>query len=84
MGRKTTSYRNAKTVTLRRCDECRTKYEFVRSTSRFCSTACRVAWNRKRRRRSVHFRSDTDDWATPPELFDELDREFGLSAFGQL
>ena len=36
----------------------------------------RVAANRRRRRRSVHFRSDTDNWATPPDLFEELHREF--------
>ena len=56
--RPTTAYRNTQTVTLRTCHNCKTKYEHTRSTSRFCSARCRVAWNRKRKRRSVHFRSD--------------------------
>ena len=72
----TATYRNTETVTLRPCDHCLDRYPFTRSTSRFCSAKCRVAWNRKRRRRSVHFRSDTDGWETPQQLFDELDREF--------
>ncbi len=70
--------RNTPTVTLRRCDHCRARYPFTRSTSRFCSTRCRVAWNRKRRKRSVHFRSDSCEWSTPADLFAELDREFGF------
>jgi len=70
------SYRNTEAVTLRRCEHCRKQYQFARSTSRYCSTRCRVAANRKRRRRSVHFQSSTDNWATPPDLFAELDREF--------
>jgi phage N-6-adenine-methyltransferase len=34
---------------------------------------------RKRRKRSVHFRSDTDLWETPQALFDVLDAEFGFT-----
>ena len=26
---------------------------------------------------SVHFRSHTDDWATPKDFFDEVNKEFG-------
>jgi len=44
---------------------------------RYCSNRCRWATFRKRAKRSVHFRSDTDEWATPMETFAELDREFG-------
>ena len=69
-------YRNTEPVTLRRCNHCRQRYEFTRSTSRYCSARCRVAANRKAARRSVHFRSDTCEWATPQDLFDELDAEF--------
>lgn len=29
-------------------------------------------------RHAVHFSSQTDEWATPQDLFDELDREFGF------
>lgn len=28
---------------------------------------------------NVHFSSKTDDWSTPQELFDELNREFGFT-----
>jgi len=72
-------YRNTGAVTLRRCEHCRERYQFTRSTSRYCSTRCRVAAGRKRRRRSVHFRSNTDNWATPPEVFEDLDREFAFT-----
>ena len=78
MSAATSAYRNTRAVTLRACDNCKTKYEHTRSTSRFCSARCRVAWNRKRKRRSVHFRSDSCEWATPQETFDELHREFGF------
>ena len=27
---------------------------------------------------SIHFSSETDDWATPPDLFDQVDREFNF------
>ena len=35
-----------------------------------------MAAHRKRRKRNVHFRSDSPEWATPQDLFDELDAEF--------
>ena len=35
-----------------------------------------MAAHRKRRKRNVHFRSDSPDWATPQDLFDDLDAEF--------
>lgn len=43
---------------------------------RYYEDACRVRAWRKRRRRSVHFSSETPEWATPQDIFDELDREF--------
>jgi phage N-6-adenine-methyltransferase len=45
---------------------------------RYCSDACRVAAWRKRHRRSVHFSSRKDEWATPRDVFTELDAEFGF------
>jgi phage N-6-adenine-methyltransferase len=42
----------------------------------YCGDACRMAAYRRRRRRSVHFRSDSDEWATPQRLFDDLDAEY--------
>jgi phage N-6-adenine-methyltransferase len=44
---------------------------------RFCSNACRQGDYPRRKKRNVHFRSDTDEWATPAETFADLDREFG-------
>jgi site-specific DNA-methyltransferase (adenine-specific) len=43
---------------------------------RYCSNACRQAAYWRRSRRSVHFSSASSEWATRPELFAELDREF--------
>jgi len=63
----------------RKCKRCQATYEYRRSTSLYCSSACRVAQSRARKKRSVHFRSETDDWATPHKLFDELDREYGFT-----
>jgi phage N-6-adenine-methyltransferase len=62
------------------CASCGSRFERASTgrRRRFCSDACRVAAWRRRRRRSVHFRSETDEWATPQEVFDELDREFGF------
>ena len=37
-----------------------------------------MAAHRARRKRSVHFRSDSPEWATPQDLFDDLDAEFGF------
>lgn len=63
-----------------RCAHCRNRLERASTgrPRRYCSDRCRVAAFRKRRRRSVHFSSATCEWATPPELFAELDREFGF------
>lgn len=68
-----TRKRNDKTT---KCAICGTKFRCLRRSARYCSGRCRVAALRRRRRRSVHFRSDSDDWGTPPDLFAELDREF--------
>lgn len=59
-----------------KCQHCRTKYQPIRRSSQFCSTRCRMAAHRKRRKRSVHFRSDSPEWSTPQDLFDKLDAEF--------
>jgi phage N-6-adenine-methyltransferase len=45
---------------------------------RYCSAACRKAAARRRGTSSVHFSSATPEWSTPPEVFDELDAEFGF------
>jgi phage N-6-adenine-methyltransferase len=45
----------------------------------YCSDACRQHAYRRRPVRSVHFSSQTDEWATPPELFARLDAEFGFT-----
>lgn len=62
-----------------RCRNCRGPLPPARPTGRpriTCSPRCRVAWNRKQAKRSVHFSSKTCEWATPPELFAKLDAEF--------
>jgi phage N-6-adenine-methyltransferase len=46
---------------------------------RYCSPACRQSASRRRVARSVHFSSKTSEWSTPPELFAELDDEFGFT-----
>ena len=38
-----------------------------------------MAAHRKRRERNVLFRSDSCEWSTPQETFDELEREFGFT-----
>jgi phage N-6-adenine-methyltransferase len=61
-----------------RCPRCRRPLA-IPSTGRpprYCSPACCQAAYRKRCKRSVHFSSRTCEWATPPELFAQLDAEF--------
>jgi site-specific DNA-methyltransferase (adenine-specific) len=59
-----------------RCGFCRAFHTTPRTGRRptYCSTRCRVAAHR--RRRSVHFKSLSADWATPLALFRALDAEF--------
>jgi phage N-6-adenine-methyltransferase len=45
---------------------------------RFCSGACRKRAFRRRAKRPIHFRSQSDEWATPPDLFAGLDAEFAF------
>lgn len=42
----------------------------------YASNAERQAAYRRRKKRSIHFRSNSHEWSTPQELFDELNREF--------
>jgi len=65
--------RNAK---VRKCDVCRRPYPYIRASSKCCSSRCRVAALRRRRKRSVHFRSDSYEWSTPDDLFSRLDLRF--------
>jgi phage N-6-adenine-methyltransferase len=44
---------------------------------RFCSSACRSAAFRRRARRPVHLRSGSVEWATPIDVFEKLNAEFG-------
>ena len=63
-----------------RCGQCKKRIAVAPTgrRRRFCSDRCRVAAFRKRRRRPVYFSSRTDEWATPPEVFAELDAEVGF------
>jgi phage N-6-adenine-methyltransferase len=46
---------------------------------KYQTNAARQRAYRQRRKRSVHFRSDTDLWSTPQALFDALNAEFGFT-----
>jgi site-specific DNA-methyltransferase (adenine-specific) len=46
---------------------------------RFCSPACRQSAYWRRKKKSVHFSSASDEWSTPADLFAELDSEFGFT-----
>jgi phage N-6-adenine-methyltransferase len=61
-----------------KCKTCRNRLEasVTGRRPRYCSPACKQAAYRQRRKRSVHFRSNTCEWSTPPELFADLDAEF--------
>lgn len=63
------------TITLK-CQRCRRHFSAARRSRKTCSDACRAALYRRRRRKSVHFRSKRHDWGTPQWLFDQLDAEF--------
>ena len=43
---------------------------------KYPDNAARCRADRRRLKRSVHFRSATDRWETPPALFDALHAEF--------
>ena len=60
----------------RRCAHCRTPFmprSLVGRPQLYCSTSCRDAAGRRRRRQPAYFSSATPEWATPQELFDRLD-----------
>jgi phage N-6-adenine-methyltransferase len=62
----------------KRCRRCRQPIEQP-ATGRprwYCSVACKQALYRKRLRRSIHFRSDSYEWATPADFFAQVDAEF--------
>lgn len=66
--------------TIRRCRRCREPFP-VAQTGRprlYCTPVCRELAARARRRSSVHFSSETAEWSTPPDVFDELHAEFGF------
>ncbi len=74
--------RNAKPLRLR-CSVCRRKWEPPRRDALYCSGACRQKAYRRRRTTTrhgfVHYSSASDQWATPQDLFDSLDAEFGFT-----
>lgn len=39
---------------------------------RYCCDACKMVAYRQRKRRSVHFRSDSPEWETPQDFFDAV------------
>jgi phage N-6-adenine-methyltransferase len=63
------------------CKRCKTPLEIPPTgrRPRYCGTACRVAAYRRRRKRSVHFRSDSCEWSTPREFFDAVNERFAFT-----
>jgi phage N-6-adenine-methyltransferase len=45
----------------------------------YCSDRCRKAAARRRVRTKPYHRTGSDEWATPPEVFDPLHAEFGFT-----
>jgi hypothetical protein len=71
------AFRVRHTLRPTRCVACRQRLEPSSTRPRrYCDDACRQAAARARRKRSVHFSSATDEWATPQSRFDELNAEF--------
>jgi hypothetical protein len=67
-----------------KCGHCKRRLETVQATGRprrYCSDACRVAAYRRRRKRSVHFSSRSDEWPTPADVFAELDSRWMRKAW---
>lgn len=64
-----------------RCRRCRQPLpsQATGRRRRCCSSACRQAAYRKRARRPALFSSRSCEWATPPDLFADLHREFGFT-----
>jgi len=68
-------------MTAKRCRRCRRPIE-AKDTGRrprYCSPACKQAAYRSRAKRSVHFSSQSCEWATPPDLFAEVNADFGFT-----
>jgi len=63
----------------RRCREPISAAQILGRKRRYCSDACRQAAYRGRSCRLVHFSSQTDEWSTPPEFFNQLNAEFSFN-----
>jgi len=58
---------------MKRCQRCRLPL-VVAATGRppmWCSPRCKQAAYRQQRKRSIHFRSESCEWSTPQEFFDQ-------------
>lgn len=63
-----------------RCQHCKAPFT-PRKVGRpqiYCSKECRQAAGRRRKRQPAYFSSETPEWATPQELFDQLNARFGF------
>jgi DNA N-6-adenine-methyltransferase (Dam) len=78
-------------MSLVKCAVCRTAFH-GRSDAKVCSHSCRQTLYRrrmgvtarrhfkpKRGQTNVHFSSETFEWATPQDVFDRLNSEFGFT-----
>src|SRR5262245_1988437 len=67
-----------------RCQGCGRAFKARRSHAKTCSEKCRMRLYRARKRNAPlrfgsMFTSLSDDWATPQDLFDELNTEFNFT-----
>jgi phage N-6-adenine-methyltransferase len=46
---------------------------------KFCSDMCRKRAQRQAKKTKVYHRSKSDEWTTPQDVFDKLNREFGFT-----
>jgi phage N-6-adenine-methyltransferase len=61
------------------CRHCRKRFTLkaVGRPQLYCSTSCRQAAGRRRKRQPAYFSTVTAEWGTPRDLFDKLDTRFG-------
>jgi phage N-6-adenine-methyltransferase len=66
---------------LRKCRKCGVPFEIKPDgrPRKFCSNSCRQSAYRRRRGKSVLFRSESDNWATNPALFAKYHKEFNFT-----
>jgi phage N-6-adenine-methyltransferase len=65
----------------KRCRHCKATFQPRSAAGRpqvYCSKGCREAAARRRKRQPVYFSGETPEWATPQDLFDQLNARYGF------